>query len=331
MGCTCVDPLQSIFDFEQGQKAVDWPADVYPVFEKVGELTTPWRWKKAGNRPLAEWLERVRAKLKAGHEIDLRGRPACVKWKQLPADKGVAKGVTIGACKQAIGAAGKDDSVVVIADPVNLSSRADLAKSLAAVGFSNIEPLTCATLYKAAKEFDEKVGFARLEATLDFLERCMTGCKKTAFLDAVKSRQSGGKAETKEFRDLIGLGVAVVEGGGSDAVLRLMEGFREREVTRAYRREMLFAMRSALKIKITRPTLDLSDAVWEVQNRIRHAGRLVSRRSVGSTLLVKGLEFDHAVVVHTAKMNRNDWYVALTRATKSMTILTPSERFAAAT
>jgi DNA helicase-2/ATP-dependent DNA helicase PcrA len=42
---------------------------------------------------------------------------------------------------------------------------------------------------------------------------------------------------------------------------------------------------------------------------------------------VKGLEFDHAVIIHADNMTRKDWYVALTRAAKGITILSPSERF----
>jgi DNA helicase IV len=59
----------------------------------------------------------------------------------------------------------------------------------------------------------------------------------------------------------------------------------------------------------------LKDTIWEVQNRLRHIGRIIPKRAIGSTLLVKGLEFDHAVIIHTDSMSRKDWYVALTRAT----------------
>ena len=69
----------------------------------------------------------------------------------------------------------------------------------------------------------------------------------------------------------------------------------------------------------------LGDAIWAVQNRTRHAGRQIGKRSIGSTLLVKGLEFDHSVIVYADNMSRNDWYVALTRATKGLTILAPSQ------
>jgi DNA helicase-2/ATP-dependent DNA helicase PcrA len=50
-------------------------------------------------------------------------------------------------------------------------------------------------------------------------------------------------------------------------------------------------------------------------------------RSVGSTLLVKGLEFANAIVVHSPKMSWTDWYVALTRATHTLKILSPQKRF----
>lgn len=42
--------------------------------------------------------------------------------------------------------------------------------------------------------------------------------------------------------------------------------------------------------------------------------RRVSNRSIGSTLLVKDLEFERAVVVGTPDMSKKDWYVVLTRS-----------------
>ena len=50
-------------------------------------------------------------------------------------------------------------------------------------------------------------------------------------------------------------------------------------------------------------------------------GRKLPFRYIGSTLLVKGLEFDHAVVVQSANMAAKDWYVALTRTTRTIRIV----------
>lgn len=86
-------------------------------------------------------------------------------------------------------------------------------------------------------------------------------------------------------------------------------------------------MRSALGLKATHQLATLSVAIWEVQNRMRHAGRRLGNRSIGSTLLVKGLEFERAIIIAEDAMTRKDWYVALTRATTSIRIVSPAEKF----
>ena len=155
----------------------------------------------------------------------------------------------------------------------------------------------------------------------------MTGANKKDFLDCIKSHRCGGTRGAAKFGGLIATGLAVAEGASDEALLELMDGFHRREATRPFRREMFFAMRSALRIKSVRQFDNLADAIWEVQNRISHAGRIIGKRSIGSTLLLKGLEFDHTVIVYADNMTRKDWYVALTRATTSVTIVSPSDCF----
>lgn len=326
--CVFGDPLQAIFDFK-GQKPVDWDADVFPVFNKAGEMTTPWRWRNAENGELANWLADVRRALEQEGAIDLKSRPGCVSWERLPDDPRFRQSKIVGTCKSVMGKA-RDGPLVVIGDSANINARAALAQKLAAVGFSNIEPVGCKNLYEFAEKIEAATGLTRLERAQDFICACMTGAEKTAYLEAVKSHQAGRRRGAVNFGNLITIGVAVAEGAADEALLELMQGFRGRESTRLFRREMFFAMRSALQIKSARQHGTLTDAIWEVQNRISHAGRAIGKRSIGSTLLVKGLQFDHAVIVHADNMTRKDWYVALTRATTSVTILSPFECFSPA-
>ena len=321
--CVFGDRLQAIFDFKD-QRPVDWDADVFPVFGKVGEMTTPWRWKNAGNCKLAKWLADVRRSLEKGGAIDLTSCPECVTWECLPVDPRSRQGKIVGVCKSVMGKA-NDEGMVVIGDGANINMRAKLAQQLAKMGFSNIEPLGCKRLYSFAVEIEATTGHARLEKVLDFICACMTGAEKTPFLSSVKSHQIGGNRGAAKFGDLEKIGIAVTEGTMDEDVLELMQGFHGRGATRLFRREMFFAMRTALQIKSARQYDTLADAIWVVQNRIRHAGRSIGKRSIGSTLLVKGLEFDHAVIIHADNMSRKDWYVALTRAINSVTILSPSE------
>jgi hypothetical protein len=321
--CIFGDPLQAIFDFK-GQKPVDWESDVFPIFRKAGELVTPWRWNKAGNHVLAKWLADVRGVIQSGGPINLKDCPGCVTWIHLPDDPRFRQSKIIGTCKDVMGRAG-DGRIVVIGDPANINSRAALAQSLAAVGFSNIEPLTCKHLYDHAERIGSAKGFTRLESALAFVSACMIGTEKTEFVNCVKARQHGKKPGAAKFGNLITTGIAVAEGEADDDMLELLEGFYRKETTRLSRPGMFFPMRSGLQARLVNQHIPLSDAICEAQNRIRHAGRKIGRRSIGSTLLVKGLEFDHGVIVHASNMTRRDWYVALTRATTSLTVLSPSE------
>ena len=65
----------------------------------------------------------------------------------------------------------------------------------------------------------------------------------------------------------------------------------------------------------------LEEAVWVVRNRSRRLGRILPRCAVGTTLLVKGLEFHHAVVLDADAYDAKNLYVALTRGSKSLTVV----------
>jgi DNA helicase-2/ATP-dependent DNA helicase PcrA len=142
---------------------------------------------------------------------------------------------------------------------------------------------------------------------------------------AVKSHIRGGKLGLKAFQDLFPYTDRVIETGSRESMVELLSAIDARTKTNLYRPEMFFAMQAAMRLNADDPNKPLADRVWEVQNSIRHIGRKFGRSSVGSILLVKGLEFDHSVIVHQPTMSNKDWYVALTRATKSIRILAPSE------
>jgi hypothetical protein len=287
-------------------------------------MNTPWRW--AENPELGDWLRNTRLTLEEHGVVDLTQRPKCVNWERLPDDPRFRQPKIVGSCKSVMGKA-KDESIVVIGDGANINMRATLAQKLAAMGFSNIEPIGCKSLYSFAKDIEKTTGNARLEKVVDFIAACMIGADRAPFFDAVKSHQSGGKRGAANFGNLIKIGIAVAEGPLGASTLELIQGFHDRASTHLFRREMFFAMRAALQNHFIRPYDSLTDSIWDVQNRARHIGRAIGRRSIGSTLLVKGLEFEHSVIIHATNMSKKDWYVALTRATKSMTILSPSEKF----
>ncbi|MBN9983075.1 UvrD-helicase domain-containing protein [Rhizobium laguerreae] len=324
---TCVfgDPLQAIFDF-RNQQPVDWTTDVFPTFERAAELLTPWRWKKENNEELAEWLGAVRIGLERYNQIDLGSRPKCVTWKALPVDAQRHQATVVGQCLEAMD---ENDlgNLIVIGDSISENRRSSLGQKLAKQGFANIEAVSCKTLHSAARKIDATTGVARLKVLLNFAAKCMTGADKAELAKAIDARQAGRRLGQTKFGSLFPAIDEIVATGGELAMLALLEGMRDRPGSHLYRREMFYAMRSALKTKAVRQLATLSDSVWEVQNRARHSGRRLGDRSIGSTLLVKGLEFDRAIIVSSDAMTNRDWYVALTRATKTVRILSTSEKF----
>lgn len=322
---TCVvgDDLQAIFDFG-GSTPVDWADHVFPHFPQIGELRRPWRWENEGSHDLARWLAIVRQLIESEQRIDLRDPPDCVEWKWLPDQEGPKQGTILNACRTKSNDTG---SIVLICDPTNENLRAALAKRAASLGFSNIEAVDCKLLYGLAAALDGTNGQNKLNALLRYIPKFISGTEPTPFRQAIESHQSGKRAGRAKFGELIDIALSISTNGLLSDCLALIDGFASRSGARVYRRELMSASRKALTIAHTEPGTTVSEAAWRVQNTRRHAGRIIPARGVGSTLLIKGLEFEHAIVVHSNSMNFRDWYVALTRASKSITVLSPSNNF----
>lgn len=79
-------------------------------------------------------------------------------------------------------------------------------------------------------------------------------------------------------------------------------------------------MRSAASGKVS-----FLDAVLATRERNRHEGRPIGRRAVGSTLLLKGLEADAAVILEPEQMTPPNLYVAMTRGARRLVICSASQ------
>jgi DNA helicase-2/ATP-dependent DNA helicase PcrA len=92
-----------------------------------------------------------------------------------------------------------------------------------------------------------------------------------------------------------------------------------------FRRELFEEMQRSLRLVIAGEATSLKDAVWQARNRTRFSGRRVGRCIIGRTLLVKGLEFDHCVLLDADGLGAKDLYVALTRGARSLTVLSRAQ------
>jgi hypothetical protein len=113
--------------------------------------------------------------------------------------------------------------------------------------------------------------------------------------------------------------VAYANGPTLAGAAQLLQSLSEQPGARVYRPEVLRCCRTAMSMAAN-GAITLHAAAVQVRERNRHLGRPVSRRSVGSTLLLKGLEADIAVILHPELMTPQNLYVALTRGARRVVV-----------
>ena len=302
------DPLQAIFSFGE---IVDWDRDVAPNVDSQFEGTTPWRWLNS-NAALGTWLLRVRSSLLAGQDIDLRRAP--VSWKTPEAGK--AQQAQLAICRDVGNRAG---SVIAIHKWPQQGHA--LAQRLNGM-YTSIEEAECAALLKAAAAIDASSGFMRTIALIDFACECLTKVGtdlKTTKAAFRKERFPHGRRTN--IAQQVESCCKLARYGGFDHVLDCLRCLGEHPGSVLYRRELYDEMNRAVRAVIDGKYTTLLDAAWAVRDRTRHVGRRLGLRTVSTTLRVKGLEFDHTVVLDPAALDMKNLYVAMTRGSTSLTIV----------
>jgi DNA helicase-2/ATP-dependent DNA helicase PcrA len=66
----------------------------------------------------------------------------------------------------------------------------------------------------------------------------------------------------------------------------------------------------------------LQATAWRLRESARRAGRRLPRHLISRTVLIKGLEFEHALIPDADDFdNAKDLYVAITRASRTLCVL----------
>ena len=295
------DPMQAIFDFGLNDgKPVDWAVNVYPNFMCLGQLETPWRWEKAGEPKLGAWLKKARETLEQGQKIDLlNGLPECVKRAYTAPEYLASKQYS-----SLMGLLGHHDSVIALhgGDQQSKNKTHLLARTMGG-RFSSIEEVEGKELHSFIKKFvAAKTTQAGFLLAMEFAKKCFTGVAKAL----TAGTQKGEVAKHPTSMHLKAFFLAL----------------KANPETSAYRRDLLYRFLNVLKIHIEGAGANLTEAANLYQRDMRHTGRPISHRKlIGTTLLVKGLEYDHAVILDADALDAKDLYVAMTRGSKSLTII----------
>jgi DNA helicase-2/ATP-dependent DNA helicase PcrA len=312
---TCVlgDPQQSIFAFDH--EPVDWDSEVLTCFPELGTLKEPWRWKRVDCTPLGTWLGECREALKHGERIDLRGAPKqFVTWRQHDHASAIKVRQQAAAEKPAQG----KWSMLVLADSDKKQSHRTLARRTP--GLVTIEALDMEDLVTFAATFDITAGDAAAHLVV-FLATLMAQLDAKQLLKRLETLLGGvpRKDPSPHEAALVKLARTRTFESALEAALACRNAPR----VRLYRPEVYRVLLSAMR-RVVSQNCTFKDAARAACEANRHAGRPAVQRAVGSTLLLKGLECDVAVVLNPAMMNAQNLYVALTRGSRQLVVCSES-------
>jgi len=313
---TCVlgDPMQAIFGFGTDNLA-KWHEHVCAYFPLVGELDTPWRWINADAEPLGRWLLDVRQKLLRCEPIDIRIAPEAVKWVELDGTEDHQRRLVAARVRPPNG----DGCVLIIGDSTNPGSQRQFASQTP--GAVTIEAVDLKDLIAFARTFDLAAPDA-LERLAEFARGMMTNVGAADLLRRVQSLIKGTARNPPSEVESAALGF-VQSPSYRAAVDLLVEIGREGGV-RTHRPAVMRACIKALQLCSGTDGLSFHDAAIRIREQYRLVGRPLPKRAVGSTLLLKGLEAEVAVVLDAGALDARNLYVAITRGSHALTICSKS-------
>ena len=312
------DPLQAIFDFDN-ESPVDWDVEIPTNFVRLGQLDRPHRWLRACRPALAAWLKAARLALEQGQPLDLTQRADGISVKRAD-DENLL--ITQGNTCRFFNC---DPSHRVIAihkgDQHYKAKCHRLARTIGG-RFSSIEEIEGKDLFACINRLTRaRTNRMRLKEVVKFAADCMTSVNNN--LPAATSRGEHTLIRQNTKNPAVATAAnTYLAAPTSASIVGLLDALNALPNVKVFRADLYNRMKGVLKKHLLHPDLTLREAAERYHSEFRYKGRPVGRRRlIGTTLLVKGLEFDHAVVLDADSLSRKELYVALTRGSRSLTII----------
>lgn len=305
------DDLQGVFGFRD-DPLVTWPAVQQDFADNLGLLETPHRWIKAGNRPLGDWLLGTRDDFRARREPDYRGSPIARRTVPYSALAGELVRLT-------------DEKAgrICVVGPKARRLHAGTETMLVNRGYRVLEPNDLTALQKLIIVLSGGSPAQQSDGALTFLTGAYGGLPPgdKEFIERILR----GQAQQPRRADRRALCAKHTDGTAPALLLDLLIYIEALTGSSCKLGESVSALKCILEKHIESGTDLPSLYAAEIAKR-KYQSRSSIYRCIGSTLLVKGLEFDHAVILRDANWQRSwgnhrDLYVALTRGSKSTTLL----------
>ena len=313
------DPLQGIFDFNG--EPVEWDRDVSAAFECLGQLDTPHRWERAGSLELGRWLRNIREAIDKHQDIDLtRDRVSGVTFK-VANDADHLIQTQANACRYF--ECDPADSVIAIhKGHQQYKVKCHLLARNLAGRFSSIEEIEGRDLFSFITKIERaRNNKDRLKRLIAFAKASMSAVPEHLPAATTRGEHVLIRGNTRN-PSVASAANAYLAEPNSINMAGFLTALKAVPDTKVFRADLFNRTIGVLRRHALYPQLTLTEAAEKYHADFRNKGRPIGhRRLIGTTLLVKGLEFDHAIVLDAGSLSRKELYVALTRGARSLTII----------
>jgi hypothetical protein len=194
--------------------------------------------------------------------------------------------------------------------------------------YTSMEEIESQDLQTWSRKLQNASGSTRTLVLLEFASKCMTGVG-TDFASVIKALRQGkspGTPQSAKKKNAVEALVRVAETDDLRVAIPAIRAVEKASTGNLFREELWTELVRAIEVFTSEDRHgSLADAAWVVRDRGRLTGRQVAPRIVSRTLLVKGLEFDHAVLVDASEFDTKNLYVAMTRGSSSLTVLSEAQ------
>ena len=308
------DPMQAIFGFGTDRLAA-WETEVCSDFPLKKELSTPWRWINADAKPLGVWLLDQRKKLLDNQPLDLRSAPSSVNWIELDGTDDHQRRLRAARVTLSV----EHASVMIIGESTSPDSQRQFASQTP--GAVTVEAVDLRDLLAFADAFALFRSDA-LERLARFGQSVIRNARAADLVRRVGSLTSGTarKPPSALERAAVEFVSTPSYGRAADVLVKISD----QTGASSHRPAVLQACVRALRLCEGSSQLSFHQASVKIREQYRMMGRSLPRRGVGSTLLLKGLEADAAVILDADNMNSRNLYVAMTRGSRLLTVCSKS-------
>lgn len=307
------DRLQGIFGF-RGESLVDWDADVFPRFPLCNVPHFPYRWKDT-NPALGQWLMDMRSNLTDGTTFDF----SSIK---VPGLTWVSSSFT-AVTNEAYRLAKLNESVVILDRwPSNIARHASRLNGL----YSMMEELQGNFMLKSLEALPAKVDHNLAAWLAKFAKSCAIGLSKidNPILAALQNNLSIIHYKRIGLEQVLASLDKLRQMPSYEELVNAASIIQHAKGVKVYRSEAWHDTIKAIGNCIQNDSTPI-DEFARVRDRLRKIGREPCKRIASRTLLVKGLEYEHVIVADMTNMcDPSNLYVAMTRASKSVTLIGPS-------